>query len=626
MRGRFASPCLIGSPVPNRPDPADARSADWPKAGSAARLHLRILATTDLHAHLLAWDYLADSPASHGLAQLAPLIRQARESCANCLLLDNGDFLQGSPLADWHDATAQGPHPMVTAMNALGYDAGTLGNHEFSFGLPRLMQALSAARFPVVSANLARSDGRPLAPRFAILHRDMIDSLGQSHRLRIAVIGFAPPQTTRWEALRLNGSLTAQDILAAAATVLDDLRAHKPDLTIALAHTGHAGPEPAEGMENAALPLAALPGIDALVTGHTHLVFPAPAMPGELAGKPAVMPGFFGSHLGQIDLVLARNGAGWHVTTHDARARPAPATPRSDAALANAAGPAHRATLDWMRAPLGHLTAPMHSHFALIAPCATTRLVAVAQRMHWQDRLPPDLAHLPLLSAVAPFRTGGRGGPQNVTDIPAGPLQRRHVADLYAHPNMPVLLCLTGAEIADWLERAAILFHRIAPDSRDTPLIRPEIPGFDFDMIDGLSFRIDLAAPPRFDVQGLLADPAARRIHGLSFAGRPIRPDDRYLLATNSYRAGSAVYPGTRRPPVAIGDTPIRDLLAQHIARLGSITPDRGAGWSFLPMPGCSVTFDACPTAAAHTADIASFRPSAIGPTEQGFLRFRLSL
>ena len=590
----------------------------------------------------MPWDYLTDRPAPTGLAQLAPLIRAARATAVNVLLVDNGDFLQGSPLGDWQDRHGTGPHPMVAAMNALGYDAGTLGNHEFSHGLAFLVSALSEVGFPVVSANLTRNDGVPLVPAHATLTRRVTDTTGATHDLRIAVTGFAPPQTAKWEALRLNGSLDAADILTAAEHTLARIAAEAPDLTLALAHTGIGAATPAPDMENAAVPLALDPRIDVLVTGHTHLAFPygadadsppsvgpdpaVNAANGSLHGKPAVMAGFHGSHLGVIDLTLHQSGGRWRVVAHRSTLLPAPTDPCADPVLEQLAQPAHQATRDLMRHPLGTTTAPLHSHFALIAPDATVHLVAQAQIAHWRDCMPAHLSGLPLLAAVAPFRTGGRGGPQNVTDIPPGPILNRHVADLYAHPNTPVLLCLTKADIEDWLERAVILFNHIVPGSSDTPLLRADIPGFDFDLIDGLSFAVDPSQPPRFDARGTLVDPAARRITGLRLHGQPLDPAGRFLLATNSYRAGSGIFAGTTRPPVARSDTPIRDLVARHIAGAAMLTPTAPESWALAALPDTTVTVDLSPAASRHIDHIARFRPHALGITPSGFQRFRLSL
>ncbi|MGB3247674.1 MAG: metallophosphoesterase, partial [Tabrizicola sp.] len=288
---------------------------------------LRLIATSDLHASLMPYDYCADRPnSSLGLDAIALQIAEARGEARNCLLFDNGDFLQGSPLADYAAASRRRrAHPMITAFNTLGYDAATLGNHEFDYGLRFLSGVLADARFPVVSANIATRLGKSpsrdatLVPPFAILRRQIIDHDGRAHLLRIGVIGFAPPQIAEWDRNAPDGSVQTRDILAAARAWVPRLRARGADIIVALAHTGIGEIEPEDGTENAATALAALREIDALVAGHSHQVFPGPDFPastaidpvrGRLAGKPAVMPGHSANHVGIIDLQIERCASG----------------------------------------------------------------------------------------------------------------------------------------------------------------------------------------------------------------------------------------------------------------------------------------------------------------------------
>ena len=274
--------------------------------------------------HITPWDYYADrANAAAGLARTATLIAAARAEVGACLLLDNGDFLQGSPMGDV-EAKRLGPqvqHAMIAAMNALGYDAGGLGNHEFSKGLDFLLNALDQARFPIVCANIARSLGatplqdRMLVPPSVILDRKVSDTQGNHQTLRIGIIGLLPPQTTQWDRQTLGDTLVTRDIVDAAAAHVPALRAAGADIVVALSHSGIGAPFPVPQMEDATTALAALPGIDALIAGHTHQTFPSTTFPasasidpvrGLLWGKPAVMPGFHGSHLGVIDLTLVR--------------------------------------------------------------------------------------------------------------------------------------------------------------------------------------------------------------------------------------------------------------------------------------------------------------------------------
>ncbi|MGL6211561.1 MAG: bifunctional 2',3'-cyclic-nucleotide 2'-phosphodiesterase/3'-nucleotidase, partial [Paracoccaceae bacterium] len=479
-------------------------------AAGKSLARLRVLATSDLHCQISAWDYLSDRAApDRGLTRIATLIASARAEVADCLLLDNGDFIQGSPLGDLIAASPDraGPHPMIAAMNHLRYDAATLGNHEFSHGLSFLNSALREVAFPVVSANIAHSgDDRPFCPPFVILHRQL-SFAGQDHDLKIGVIGFAPPQLEQWDHQHIAGRITTRDILLAAAEQVPLLRAQGVDLVIALSHSGVGSEAPEPGLEDATVALAAQAGIDVVIAGHTHLTFPSTDHPnlgatnntaGTLHDKPAVMPGFFGSHLGVIDLWLSREQGAWRIARHrsalraiarrDGTGRTIPRV-RRDPAIEAIAAPAHAETLQWARQKVADSRKTLHSYFALIHPCPTVRIVTLAQREYVRQALAgSEWADLPILSAAAPFRAGGRGGPQNYTLIPRGDIAKRHVADLYIHPNTVTAIEISGAELAEWLERSAGLFHQIVPGVQDQPLINPDFPSFNFDCIEGVSY------------------------------------------------------------------------------------------------------------------------------------------
>lgn len=635
----------------SEPDGAlPSASATLPATSRHARASLRLIATSDLHASLMPYDYCADRPnSSLGLDAIALQIAEARGEAQNCLLFDNGDFLQGSPLADYAATTRRRrAHPMITAFNTLGYDAATLGNHEFDYGLRFLSGVIADANFPVVSANIATRLGKSpsrdatLVPPFAILRRQIIDHDGRAHLLRIGVIGFAPPQIAEWDRNSPDGSVQTRDILAAARAWVPRLRARGADIIVALAHTGIGEIEPEDGTENAATALAALPEIDALVAGHSHQVFPGPDFPastaidpvrGRLAGKPAVMPGHSANHVGIIDLQIERCASGprrWRVVDASARIGhrstvQAPATP----ALHQALAPDHRATLAWSRRQLGETTVPLHSHFATIAPSAALSLIAEAKADHVRATLAgTPWAGLPLLSSASPFRGGGRGGPGNFSDVPVGPLRMRNLSDLYPFPNTLVTLLLTGAEIADWLERATTVFRRVVPGAVDAALLDDAVPSFVFETIPQLSYAIDLSQPSRFDAQGRLVNPEARRITGLSHGDRPLAATDRFLLVTNNHRAGRARLqdPGTNLQVVFTDGTRVQSALSAHIQRNGCVGAQPQRNWHFLPMPGTTVTVPVGPGAAAYLDDIARYRPEELARDGEGFTHYRLNL
>jgi 2',3'-cyclic-nucleotide 2'-phosphodiesterase/3'-nucleotidase len=611
--------------------------------------NLRLIATSDLHASLMPYDYCANRPnANLGLGAIAQQIAEARGEARNCLLFDNGDFLQGSPLADFAAAARRRrAHPVITAFNTLGYDAATLGNHEFDYGLGFLSEVIRDAQFPIVSANIATRLGpspardQTLVPPFTILRRQIFDDEGHAHILRVGVIGFAPPQISEWDRDTLGGRVHTRDILAAARAWLPRLRAQGADIIVALAHSGIGAIEPEDGTENAATALAALPEVDAVIAGHSHQVFPGPNFPaspavdpveGRLAGKPAVMPGHSANHVGIIDLQLQRCMIGsrrWQVVGASARIGHRSADPPAAPALHEALAPDHRAALAWSRRQLGEALAPLHTHFATSAPSAALGLIAEAKAAHVANALEGTLwASLPILSSATPFRAGGRGGPSNFTDIPAGPVRMRHLSDLYPFPNTIVALLMTGAEIGDWLERAAAIFRQIPPGAVDVPLHDEAVPSFIFEAIPQLSYAIDLSQPARFDGQGRLVQPDARRITGLRHGDRPVDARDEFLLVTNSHRAGRArLQDPSSDPQVVFTDgARVQSIVAAHVQSRRQVGGAPARHWHFLPMPGTTVTIATAERADSHLDDIAAYRPQRLARDSDGFTHYRLHL
>ena len=626
-------------------------------AGRPDIARLRILATSDLHVHITPWDYHGDRNSSaFGLARTASLVAQARAEVACCLLLDNGDFLQGSPMGD---VAALGtgqrdPHPMIAAMNALRYDAATLGNHEFSNGLEFLLRHLAQAAFPVISANIVRHlgptplDDQPLVPATLLLARHLTDAQGQTHPLRIGIIGLAPPQITQWDRRQLGGSVQSRDILEAATAHVPNLRDAGADVVIALSHSGIGAASASANMENASAALAALPGIDVVIAGHTHQCFPAPDFPvnsasidpvlGRLFGKPAVMPGFHGSHLGVIDLFLTHHTGRWWLADSHAELRPiarrsttGQITALTDAApeILAIAAPAHRATRAWSQQLIGRTPTALHSYFAMVAASPAVRLVAAAQAAHVERALRSGpYAGLPLVSAAAPFHAGGRGGPDNYSHIDPGPLLMRHAFDLYPHPNTIAALRVTGAELALWLERSFSQFRQVSPGAQDAPLLDPDFPSFNFDTLEPLTWTVDLTQPPRFASHGAEINPGATRISALAFQGRPVDPAADFVLATNSYRAsGSGGFAGAEPDRIILsGPESNRDILLAHIARHGTLPVPGPANWQFRALPGTSIRFETAAAAATCLADLAPQRGEALEIIASGFRRFRLHL
>jgi 2',3'-cyclic-nucleotide 2'-phosphodiesterase/3'-nucleotidase len=609
-------------------------------AATPATLKLRLLATSDLHCFLEAYDYYRDTPDDTvGLTRIATLIHTARAEAPNTLLLDNGDLIQGNPLADFmaepNDLASGALHPSIKALNLLGYDAATLGNHEFNYGVPYLSRVLSGATYPYCSANYLDDQGAPILPPTLILQRTFTAEDGSKVPLKIGIIGFLPPQITDWDRDNLSGRVMSTDIVEAAQRFLPDLRA-AADLVIALSHSGISTAPRQGGEENASLYLSRVPGLDAIITGHSHRVFPGDdyesgngvdATNGTLNGIPAIMPGFWGSELGIIDLTLTNAGGKWAVASFTTGTRPisqrsgqtVTALTTDDTALDNAIAADHQRTLAWIREPIGTLTTPVDSYGALIGTDPSLALVNAAQLWYATPLLPASVRGLPVLSAAAPFKEGYQN-PDNYIDLHAGTIAIKDVADLYIYPNTVAAVQVSGTRLKSWLEKSAEIFNQIDPGNPAPQwLLHKHVPSYIFDVIAGLTYQIDLTKPEYRD------DPSAGgRIINLAYQGEAIAPDQEFVVITNNYRADSG-FADTPDAVVLRAPDQVRDVLARYILTNRTISVAVPEVWSFAPLGApVTVVFESSPAAQASLTR----RPgiSVLGDSADGYTLFALAL
>ncbi len=620
--------------------------------------HLRLMETTDLHVHVYPYDYYSDKPVDTvGLARTAAIIREIRSEATNSLLVDNGDFLQGNPMGDYiayERGMKDGDiHPIIAAMNTLGFEVSTAGNHEFNYGLDFLMKTVAGANFPVVSANVIKGvpGGSPredtlLFKPYLIVDKTLTDGAGNEHPIRIGFIGFVPPQIVNWDRRHLEGNVVTRDIVETARAWVPEIREAGADIVIALSHSGIGPAAHQDGMENASVPLAEVEGIDALMTGHSHLVFPGEkyvgfealdAEEGTIHGKPAVMGGFWGSHLGLIDLLLERDGNAWRIAGHASEARgiyrrdgrKSIPLVESEQSVLDAVRAEHEATLAYVRRAVGRTSAPLHSYFALVADDPSIQVVSQAQTWYITEMMKgTEWEGLPVLSAAAPFKAGGRGGPDYYTDVKPGDIAIKNVADLYLYPNTVRAVLIDGAGVREWLEMSAGIFNQVEAGKADQPLIDASFPSYNFDVIDGVTYMIDVTQPAKYDPKGNLINPDASRIVDLKFDGRPVEPAEKFVVATNNYRAsGGGNFPGiTDDVVIFVGPDTNRDVIVRYIVEQGTINPSADGNWRFAPAGGATALFETGPAGEQHMADVKGVAIEPAGEGQEGFARYRISL
>jgi len=604
------------------------------------QVHLRILATTDMHLHILPYDYYSDTPAPDiGLARLAQIIGGIREGSPNCLLFDNGDFLTGTPMSDpavMGDRAAE-EHPAIRAMNELHYDAACVGNHEFNAGLDYLARATRNANFPLLSANVVRRSALEVDSQEFLFQPEIIvekpvqTSDGGTATVKVGVFGLTPPQILSWDKHKLPESVGARDMVEAAFDAVRRLRAAGSDIIVALCHTGLGDEMHVWGMENALVPLAAVDGIDVLIAGHTHQVFPEASLGrhgpvdginGLIHGKPVVMAGSHGSHLGVIDLTLEKSARGWtQIAPPLVQAMASSATSLTnpgDPAILASVSQEHERTLTYIRRPIGETSGPLQSYFAQVAPDPTLWLMSQAQRAHCLPLLDYQaLRGIPVLVSVAPFRSGGQAGPKNYIDIPAGALTLRNAAELYPHPDTCMALKLSGRDVQAWLDQSATAFMPVGPRSDSEPaLLNPKRPSYFFDVFDGLTYDIDLTGP-------------SPRTTNIQTVAGPLAPEAPVIVITNSYRAGGGGGFAMAQTGEILVESRVvaRDMVVDYIRKAGVVAPKAQRIWRFAACHrGQTARFPTGP-GARHYLDTGEANGISGGSeAENGFISCRIAL
>ena len=564
---------------------------------------VRILATTDLHTNLVNYDYYQDKPVETlGLAKTAVLIEKAKKENPNVLLVDNGDTIQGTPLGTYKaivDPVEKGEqHPMYAALQALGFEAGTLGNHEFNYGLDYLNRVIETAGLPIVNANvLDPATGKFIYQPYKIIEKTFTDTQGRLTTVKIGVTGIVPPQILNWDKANLEGKVVVRDSVEAIRDIIPEMRKAGADITLVLSHSGIGDDKYEKGEENEGYQIASLPGVDAVVTGHSHAEFPSgngtgfyekypgvDGVNGKINGTPVTMAGKYGDHLGVIDLKLNYTDGKWKVTDSKGSIRKVDTKSNvADQRVIDIAKESHQGTINYVRQQVGTTTAPITSYFSLVKDDPSVQIVNNAQLWYAKQELAgtPE-ANLPILSAAAPFKAGTRGDATAYTDIPAGPIAIKNVADLYLYDNVTAILKVNGAQLKEWLEMSAGQFNTIDPNNNQPQnLINTDYRTYNFDVIDGVTYEFDITQPNKYDREGKLANPNASRVRNLKYQGKEIDPNQEFIVVTNNYRSNGN-FPGVREASLnRLLNLENRQAIINYILAVKNINPSADQNWHF---------------------------------------------
>ena len=563
---------------------------------------LSILATSDVHQYLMPYDYMEDNvDETIGFSKIYTLIEEERSNNPNTLLLDNGDLIQGSLIGNYEyqiEPIEEGEtQTIIKAYNHAGYDAATIGNHELQdYSMDFLEKAMAGADFPYVSANIMMADNEDefYTDPYTIITKNI-----NGKDIRIGVIGFVPPQTMLWGKDHLEGNVVIKDIMDYAEEVIPVL-AQETDLVVVLSHSGisSAPVDSYDARENASYYIAQMDEVDALITGHHHGTFPddyadlegVDAEAGTVFGVPTVMPGSWGSALGIIDLEVEENKGSWEVVGHEVRHRVVDENVESHPEIEEIAQDVHEKVIEYVRTPIGETERDITSYLSRVMDSPVTQVINNAQLWWAEEEFSSgEYSDLPILSAAAPFRAG-REDADYFTEVMTGGVTIGDVTDIYIYDNQIRVMHLNGAQIIEWLERSAENFNRINPDSESTQeLLNPEFSAYNFDVIDGIEYEIDVTQE------------VGDRVVNATYQGEELNEEMEFLVVTNDYRAGGGgdFPPAVEEDPVYAPSGEInRQIIMNYIEENETINPEPDYNWHISPFdPAGEVTFRSHPEA-----------------------------
>ena len=515
---------------------------------------LYILQTTDVHGNLFPYDYFMDEPAERGLVKVYTRILEYRDQHKNVMLVDSGDMLQGTPLTYYFNRIETDiPHPMILAMNYMGYDAFAVGNHEIEQGVATYKRTENESNFPWLSANSFLEDGNTFFKPYTVIEKNNI---------KIGIIGLTTPGIPMWLDESLYPGITWKDMVETAKIYVRELRP-KVDILIGIFHSGFDEKEGAEKSRLMGLPLdnasglvaKNVKGFDVIFGGHTHHIKPEKKLtitnPDETL---KVISGYWARNLGVARIIFEIDGkqltilekTGWIESIKDIE-------PSSE--ILKLTESYHEKTLKYIRKEIGTIEDTLSAKFSRFKDTAFIELINKAQMDYTREEI----------SFAACFNSN--------VNIKPGKIRIKDIYSMYEYENFLYVLEMTGRQIKDFLEYSTRYYiwdgKQVSPN--------PKIAGYNYDMAEGINYFIDITEKVGNRIKELF----------LIKTGKPIKMDQIYKVAMNSYRAngGGGHIAAANAENVRVifkSNMEMRNILADYISTTGKIKSIVDENWKII--------------------------------------------
>jgi 2',3'-cyclic-nucleotide 2'-phosphodiesterase (5'-nucleotidase family) len=522
-----------------------------PSATQVDTAHVVVVATTDIHGRVLGWDYVRDAAAPGGLSRAATALETLRARYPdNLVLVDAGDLLQGNPFAAYYGRyDKRQPQPIVDALNALQYDVVTPGNHDFDFGVDFLRNAAKQATYRYVSANIQDSTGGPFFPQTVVLQRGPV---------KVGITGFTTPGVMLWDRAQLGGRARVRRIAGAAPLALARLDGEGADIKIVLTHSGFGESTydtTGVGPENDAAAFATMnPKPDVVIVGHTHREIRDTV----INGVHFVQPKNWAQSLSVVHIFLSKDrkaGSSWQITNIRAELIPLATTPELPR-FVRRVDATHQAARLWAGTSVGTAGPGFEGRYARVQDTPLLDFINEVQRR----KAGAQLSAAPVFDPQAALLEGD--------------IRQRDLFSIYPYENTLRAVKISGQELREYLEYSARYFRSYEPNQ---PIINESFAGYNYDVVSGVVYNIDLSRPE------------GQRIRGLAYEGKFVQPTDTFTMALNSYRqSGGGGYTMLAKAPVVYDKgEDVRELLVDEVRRVRNLQAANylHPSWAIIPDP-----------------------------------------